>query len=133
MPDRMNTKISSRILPRAAIVLIVAGALAWLLFSPSSPVTPPERAIAPTTNDLNQNQDGGAPFTERGCVVTGCSKEVCASEEIVTACVFKPEYLCYRKARCERQTTGECGWTGDQKLTICLETAPALDQADATF
>jgi eight-cysteine-cluster-containing protein len=59
-----------------------------------------------------------------GCVVTGCSGQICAEAseagDIITTCEFRPEYACYRNATCERQNSGQCGWTQDAALTACL-------------
>lgn len=55
-----------------------------------------------------------------GCVVTGCSGEVCAEEEVITTCEYRPQYVCYKTAICERQASGECGWTETPELTACL-------------
>lgn len=80
------------------------------------------------------------------CRPSGCSGEICADdagarnstaeegaratdEDVISACEFKPEYACYRKTRCERQPSGECGWTMTQETRACLErsqTAPSL-------
>lgn len=76
------------------------------------------------------------PATAKECKVTGCSSQVCAEaqneEEIVTDCEWKAEYACYKQvcnspgcktARCERQRSGECGWTQDEALVRCLKEA----------
>lgn len=63
------------------------------------------------------------------CRPTGCSGQICADQDIVSACEFKPEYACYKTAHCERQPSGECGWTMTQETRACLErseTAPSL-------
>ena len=65
------------------------------------------------------------PLTAQECKVTGCSGQVCAeaeeAEEIVTDCELRAEYACYKNARCERQSSRECGWTQDETLIKCLE------------
>lgn len=65
--------------------------------------------------------------TKGACVVTGCSGQVCASEESVTTCEFRAEYTCYKTARCEKQTTGKCGWTETSELQACLKDPPATE------
>ncbi len=64
-----------------------------------------------------------------GCLVTGCSGQVCADREVVTTCEWTPAYACYGKhSTCERQPSGQCGWTPTAALTQCLaesRTAPA--------
>jgi len=67
-----------------------------------------------------QNEVGGA------CVVGGCSSQLCsdASEEpLVSTCLYKEEYACYKTATCERQKTGQCGWTETTALNQCLKSA----------
>ncbi|MFH1111767.1 MAG: Gmad2 immunoglobulin-like domain-containing protein [Patescibacteria group bacterium] len=54
------------------------------------------------------------------CIITGCSKQVCAEEEVITTCDFNPGYICYTKAECERQVDGQCGWTKTPDLATCL-------------
>ena len=63
------------------------------------------------------------PQASGGCVITGCSGQVCADKEVVTTCEFQPQYACYKQySRCERQSNRECGWTPTQALTKCLST-----------
>ncbi|MDD4995607.1 MAG: Gmad2 immunoglobulin-like domain-containing protein [Patescibacteria group bacterium] len=60
-----------------------------------------------------------------GCVVTGCSGQVCADEDTITTCEFKTEYLCYRNAICERGVDGKCGWKMTEELLQCFANAGA--------
>jgi hypothetical protein len=57
------------------------------------------------------------------CVVTGCSRELCADESRVSTCIYKPEYACYATATCERQDDGACGWTETHELAACIADA----------
>ncbi|MEK7147696.1 MAG: Gmad2 immunoglobulin-like domain-containing protein, partial [Patescibacteria group bacterium] len=61
------------------------------------------------------------PKPKDGCLITGCSGQVCLDEQVITTCEYLPEYDCYRKAFCERQSSGECGWTMTEELKKCLE------------
>jgi len=63
---------------------------------------------------------GSAPVANKPCRKTGCSSQVCADEDVMTTCEWRPQYECYRRARCERQTNGECGFTQTRELTTCL-------------
>ncbi len=54
------------------------------------------------------------------CIKTGCSSQVCSDHNVITTCEFRPEYACYQKAVCERQTDGNCGFTKTRELTACL-------------
>ncbi|HEX6730682.1 MAG TPA: DUF6748 domain-containing protein [Pyrinomonadaceae bacterium] len=62
----------------------------------------------------------GNSVSEKRCIKTGCSKQICADEEVVSTCEYRSEYECYRTARCERQANGECGFTKTPELTRCL-------------
>lgn len=55
------------------------------------------------------------------CRPTGCSGQICADQDIISTCGFRPEYACYKTARCERQPSGGCGWTLTQELQRCVE------------
>ncbi|MBA3463061.1 MAG: hypothetical protein H0T46_24100 [Deltaproteobacteria bacterium] len=57
------------------------------------------------------------------CHVGGCSGEICSDQEGVSSiCIFRPEFACYQDsdARCERQPSGDCGWTPTPELNSCL-------------
>lgn len=56
------------------------------------------------------------------CVVMGCNNEACTSSDkpVITACVVLPEHVCYKTAVCERQASGNCGWTQSAELQACL-------------
>ena len=58
------------------------------------------------------------------CYVGGCSGQICSDEEgIVSTCEFRQEYACYQNAKCERQSSGQCGWTVTPELSMCLNEA----------
>lgn len=59
---------------------------------------------------------------EGGCVVGGCSGQVCAADEVVTTCEWLPQYACYRDARCGPfGAAGACDWEPTAELAACLE------------
>jgi|GEM_PF-3879683 len=58
-----------------------------------------------------------------GCVITGCSGQVCGEEDVITTCEYLEEYACYREGVCERQKDGTCGWTVDAALAACVNAA----------
>ena len=62
------------------------------------------------------------PRGSSGCVVGGCSSELCheAGEDVVSPCVWRDEYACYKSATCSRQSNGECDWTPTSDLLKCL-------------
>jgi len=58
------------------------------------------------------------------CYVGGCSSQVCSdSPDVMTTCEWREEYACYRTAKCERQESGQCGWTQTEELLACVGTA----------
>lgn len=63
------------------------------------------------------------PATTGGCKISGCNSELCVDrrQNVFTTCEYRQEYGCYRTARCERQSTGLCGWTSTAGLSACLE------------
>ena len=64
------------------------------------------------------------PITLKRCYIGGCSGQVCSDRnDIVTTCIWKPEYACYEDATCERQANGQCGWTQTEELQQCIEDA----------
>jgi hypothetical protein len=65
---------------------------------------------------------GGNPG-QKPCKKTGCSGQVCSDEDVVTTCEYRTEYDCYKRAACERQRNGECGFTMTPQLTECLRRA----------
>lgn len=65
----------------------------------------------------------GSISQQKPCMKTGCSRQICSDEEVITTCEFKPEYECYKRAACERQKNGECGFTQTPELAACLKRA----------
>ncbi|HTM68231.1 MAG TPA: Gmad2 immunoglobulin-like domain-containing protein [Candidatus Binatia bacterium] len=61
----------------------------------------------------------------RACRKTGCGGQLCAEQDVVSDCLFKPEYACYKDAECARQADGACGWTQTPALAACLAHPPA--------
>jgi len=72
---------------------------------------------ATITVSKNNNQVGE-------CYVGGCSSQICSDKEgVVSDCMYKEEYACYKNTQCTRQSNGQCGWTQTTELQTCLETA----------
>jgi hypothetical protein len=64
-----------------------------------------------------------APGAYDGCVITGCSSHVCASEDVATTCEFREAYACYSQVGvCERRNN-TCGWRQTQALNSCVSNA----------
>lgn len=63
------------------------------------------------------------PKPVEGCVVGGCSSQLCVDAskgDMVTTCEYAEHYACYQTAICERQVSGQCGWTETPALSQCL-------------
>lgn len=72
------------------------------------------------TKSDNENKNTASPE----CKIAGCSGQLCVgtdSPDIITTCEYRQEYACYKTARCEKQSTGLCGWTQTQELFKCLQ------------
>ena len=57
------------------------------------------------------------------CRIDGCSQEICLGKDdqpIVSECLWKEEYGCYKTAKCEVQGGGKCGWSQTDELKSCL-------------
>jgi hypothetical protein len=67
------------------------------------------------------------PVVPNRCFPTGCSNQICADQEIASTCEFRLEYACFQGATCERQRSGECGWTHTPELQTCIDTARAQE------
>ena len=72
----------------------------------------------------------GSPHVRTGgsCIISGCSAEVCSDQAVVTPCIWRDAYACFRDARCERQSDGACGWTQTSELVACLASHDPLPQ-----
>ncbi|MBX4198996.1 hypothetical protein KW800_01830 [Candidatus Parcubacteria bacterium] len=65
--------------------------------------------------------------TSGKCYVGGCSSQICSDEpNAVSTCEYTAAYACYKTAKCERQSTGKCGWTPSTALNMCLKNPPSL-------
>lgn len=87
-------------------------------------------AVTPSRISTSQTGAGEYRFTltvsrELGkCYVGGCSAQLCTDQpDAVSTCEWTEAYACYKTAVCERQTTGQCGWTQSASLTQCLANA----------
>jgi eight-cysteine-cluster-containing protein len=72
------------------------------------------------TSDILAEVNSNTRGTTDKCKRSGCSGEVCADANVITPCIWRPEYRCYKKALCEMQSNGTCGWTLTSDLQACL-------------
>lgn len=63
-----------------------------------------------------------APTPAGACYVGGCSAQICSDQQgIASTCEYREVYSCFKTAKCERQSTGVCGWTPTQELNSCIQ------------
>jgi hypothetical protein len=76
------------------------------------------------TKAASANSNAGIPVASGGCYVGGCSSQICSDDPgVVSDCMYRKEYACYKTAKCERQSNGQCGWTETAELKMCLANA----------
>jgi len=60
-------------------------------------------------------------ITSAPCYVGGCSSELCSdTKDMMSICMYREEYACYKQTECKRQSNGACGWTDTEKFRACL-------------
>ena len=101
------------------VTLSLIGIVGYLILTQSTkqtPTSPPTPTPAPTEESTVPNR-----VVKDGCVITGCSGEVCAEEPHNLDCaIVIPPDSCYLNATCERQVNGECDWTQTEELKSCI-------------
>jgi hypothetical protein len=56
------------------------------------------------------------------CVKTGCLGTICSNTKVVvTKCLWKPWYICYKDHSCIIKKSGDCGWDKTKRLKSCLK------------
>ncbi len=66
------------------------------------------------------------------CYVGGCSSQLCSDQpNMVSTCIYRSEFACYKTAQCERQSSGQCGWTPTNALNMCVKNAQASPSSDS--
>jgi hypothetical protein len=92
---------------------------------PTKPIpkpTPPNNNPIPEPSPVNEVP--GEKSIDEACYIGGCSNQLCTdSNEMVSTCEWRESYACYRTATCERQQSGQCGWTETSELKSCLREA----------
>lgn len=68
------------------------------------------------------------PPASLACFTGGCSGEVCSDRtDVASNCMFRPEFACYKSTKCERQASGQCGWTETPELRACLRNPSVVE------
>lgn len=123
-----------------------AGEREWFTRPGEGSAGSPQGAASPATSTISPRQSAGEPNRSQpagtaqpggqtrrapgqvgapGCYIGGCSGQVCSDRpDVVTTCVWRPEYACYANAECRRQASGACGWTPTPALEQCLSNPP---------
>lgn len=61
------------------------------------------------------------------CYVSGCAAELCSDRpDLVSPCIWRDAFACFRDATCARQPSGACGWTPTPELGACLAAHDSL-------
>jgi len=90
---------------------------------------PAGRALAFVASQFYLPVNGTGSRLRQNCQVGGCSGELCSDRsDLVSACIYRPEFACYQTAICERQPGGNCSWTPSAALNACLEAAGSQDR-----
>lgn len=80
-----------------------------------------------TATNAYRNVKNLAPAGGGECFSGGCSGQICSDDpNVISTCEWRAEYACYQSATCERQSSGECGWTQTSELQACLANPPPL-------
>lgn len=69
------------------------------------------------------NRVDQAPKAFDGCVIGGCSSELCIdpkTDPTASICIYKTDYACLAYSTCERQN-GKCGWRQTPQYLQCLQ------------
>lgn len=95
---------------------------------PRQCATPDGRVFTETLAQVRNDEYVKKPqVLDNGCVIAGCSGQLCVSSRekssVVTTCEYKSEYGCYERATCEPQKNGKCGWTQTEELSQCIVNA----------
>jgi eight-cysteine-cluster-containing protein len=74
--------------------------------------------------ELEKTNEQQKTRVENGCTTSGCNGEICqekAKEPTFSVCLYRPEYECYKFAKCERQKNGKCGFTETEEFKDCIK------------
>ncbi len=89
--------------------------------SPSSDIVTPDIKEEQKPNDEVVKEPKPEPLKNSPCYVGGCSGQLCTdSPDIASTCEWRESYACYQNTTCERQVSGQCGWTETAELKACL-------------
>jgi hypothetical protein len=136
----MNSKRTAALLALLLLIVVACILLRATALTPSETTTnetstanspvmseevPEDIVVEPPTNTPSEPNPPAvitpAPTPQKSCYVGGCSSQVCSENpDVATTCEWRESYACYQTATCERQQSGECGWTQTPVLQACL-------------
>jgi hypothetical protein len=97
---------------------------------PSVTVKAASSTVVSDDDDNNDDSDDDDQHSDTdndesdGCYIGGCSRELCTDQpNRVSGCIWRESFACYPTATCERQSSGQCGWTMDDELEQCIADA----------
>ena len=85
----------------------------------------PRECRVPDGRILKEGVDDRTKAVARdGCFIGGCGNQLCSDQPgDVSSCVSRDEDICYQTAVCEKQESGQCGWTQSSDIQSCLQSA----------
>jgi len=60
------------------------------------------------------------PIPSSQCIITGCSGQICAADQVDTTCEWVCEYGCFQYATCGVSADGDCGWSTTPDYDACI-------------
>lgn len=100
-------------------LLVIAALVAISFYVLRSPTEPLPEDQTPISDTASNPEVAGA--ATGGCFIGGCSNQICSDQSgAVSTCEYREEYACYQSAKCERQASGQCGWTETPEFAICM-------------
>ena len=117
---------TARIWTIASVAAVIVAFASMAISSDRKPVVSVVQQVNSTM--LVQAEGDSSPSPGR-CKLSGCSHEICADENVITPCIWRPENECYKTALCEVQSDGKCGWTKTGALESCLVNTKGLNRS----
>ena len=104
-----------------------------IISTSQSIIDPNEGEYADIVEDILLSIDLQEDSTvSKKCKASGCSGEICSTEEVVSTCEFLPGMECIDLAGCG-MVDGECGWTLNEEAANCfIEVLEENLEADET-
>lgn len=121
--------------PWKMLLMITVGVVSFRVGISIGNATPHRNVDGQITSNwryaIKQRVPGLIPYGEGGCVINGCAGYECVDANSPEAnnpqCnlgVKATQDSCYRFAICQRQPTGNCGWTHTPAYQACMTKTP---------